>query len=91
MASGIYVLPEYDWYVEVTSRHVECFSRRIDDLIYGLHGEVESHELNNGPQTVEGCSHSHARKTHLSDGSVDDTLISPFPPKTPRYLEYKSI
>ena len=82
-------LPKYDWYVEVTSWHVECFSRRINDLIYGLHGEVESHELNDRPQTVEGRSHSHARKTHLSYGSVDDTLISPFPPKSPRYLDEK--
>ncbi|KAH3688590.1 hypothetical protein WICPIJ_000434 [Wickerhamomyces pijperi] len=37
-----------------TTRHVVGLSGRVDDVIDGLHGEVEGHELDNWLQTSQG-------------------------------------
>ena len=40
--------PEDDGTIDGSSAHVERLGRRVDDLIDGLHCEVERHELDDG-------------------------------------------
>jgi hypothetical protein len=43
---------EDDWAWYISARHVISLSSRVDDLINGLHGEVEGHELASVSQTA---------------------------------------
>lgn len=44
------------------------------DLVDGLHGKVERHELANGLDAAHGCADGNARKARLCDGRVNHTL-----------------
>jgi hypothetical protein len=59
-----------------TTRHVVSLSGRVDDLVNGLHGEVEGHELADGVKTSEGGTDGQTAETGLSDGRVNDTLLA---------------
>ncbi|KAI6775058.1 hypothetical protein HG530_001816 [Fusarium avenaceum] len=60
-----------------TTRHVEGLGGGVDDLIDGLHGEVEGHELTlNGVKTTQGSTNSETTETRLGDRSVNDTLLT---------------
>lgn len=41
-----------------TTGHVVCLGGRVDDLVNGLHGKVEGHELADGVQTSERSTNS---------------------------------
>lgn len=59
-----------------TTGHVVSLGGRVDDLVNGLHGEVEGHELADGVETSEGGTDSQTAETGLGDGRVDDTLVT---------------
>jgi len=44
-SSGTIRSTEDDWAWNISSRHVMCLAGRIDNLVNGLHCEVESHEF----------------------------------------------
>lgn len=48
--------PEDDGHRLQTGGHVVGLGGRVDDLVDGLHGEVEGHELTDGSQTGLGRS-----------------------------------
>lgn len=77
---------ENDRNVDRTGRHVECFGRRVDDLIDGLHGEVEGHELAHRTQTGEGSADGNTGETHLGDGRIDYPLVAVLFPQTSGHL-----
>lgn len=45
-------------------------------MVNGLHGEIEGHELTNGPEAVHGGSNGDSSKAHFCDWSIDDSLVS---------------
>lgn len=59
-----------------TTRHVVGLSGRVDDLVNGLHGEVEGHELADGVEASESGTDGQTAETGLGDGRVDDTLVT---------------
>jgi hypothetical protein len=59
-----------------TAGHVVGLGSRVDDLVNGLHGEVEGHELADGVKTSEGSADGQTAETGLGDGRVDDTLVT---------------
>ena len=63
--------PEDDGTGDLPARHVKGLRRRIDNVINRLHGEVESHELDDGPQPRHGRADSEAGEAMLGDGGVD--------------------
>ena len=85
---------EDDWTWDISPRHVIRLASRVDDLVDGLHGEVESHELASirgevnllvvgtrlrdvhWSETGQSSTSRDTRETHLSDRSVDDTLLT---------------
>ena len=73
---------EHDGDVDLAAGHVHRLGGGVDHLVDGLHREVEGHELENGAEAVEGSAHSKSREAHLSDGSVNDPLVSILLPQT---------
>jgi hypothetical protein len=59
-----------------TTGHVVSLGGRVDDLVNGLHGEVEGHELADGVEASEGGTDGQTAETGLGDGRVDDTLVT---------------
>lgn len=59
-----------------TTGHVVGLSGGVDDLVNGLHGEVEGHELADGVQTSKGSTDGQTAETRLGDGRVNDTLVT---------------
>jgi hypothetical protein len=57
--------PENDRARDLPGGHVERLCRGVDYLVDGLHGEVEGHELADGPQAGEGRSHRDPRESGL--------------------------
>jgi len=51
-------------------------SGRVDDLVNGLHGEVEGHELADGVEASESGTDGQTAETRLSDGRVNNTLVT---------------
>lgn len=45
-------------------------------MIYGLHREVEGHELADGPETTKGSTNSNASKTDFCDWGVYHPLVT---------------
>jgi hypothetical protein len=48
----------------------------VDDLINGLHGEVEGHELADWVETSQSGTDGQTTETGLGDGTVDDSLVA---------------
>ena len=65
---------EHDGAAHLAARHVERLGGGIDDVVDGLHGEVEGHELDDGLQAREGRTHREAGEAMLGDRRVDDAL-----------------
>jgi hypothetical protein len=59
-----------------TSRHVMGLCSRVDDLINGLHGEVEGHELADWVEASEGSANGKTTKARLGYGTVDDSFLA---------------
>jgi len=57
-----------------TTGHVVSLSGGVDNLIDGLHGEVEGHELANGVQTSESSTNGDTTEAGLCDGGIDNPL-----------------
>lgn len=74
---------EDNWHVDNAPGHVEGLGGGVDDLVDGLHGEVEGHELEDGPEVVEGRPHRQPCEPHLRDGRVDDPLVPVLLPEPP--------
>ena len=74
--------PEHDGHVDGSAGHGEGLCGRVDDLIDGLHREVEGHEFDDGPQAVEGRTHGQTRETGLRDGGIVDTAVGVLLPQT---------
>lgn len=49
--------PEHDGAVDGAGRHVQGFGCAVDDLVDGLHREVERHELADGLEAAECRAH----------------------------------
>ena len=63
---------EHDRAAHLPARHVIGLSRRIDDVINGLHREVEGHELDNRPQAAHRRAGADTGKAVFRDRSIND-------------------
>jgi hypothetical protein len=63
---------EHDGAAQLTAGHVERLGRRIDDVVDGLHCEVEGHEFDDGLEAAHGRTHADASKAVLGDRRIDD-------------------
>ena len=68
--------PKHHGNPDLPATHVEQLGGAIDDLIQRQDGEVEGHELDDGPEAEHGRAHSEPRETELADGGVHDPLVS---------------
>lgn len=59
-----------------TARHVVGLRGRVDNLVDGLHGKVEGHELADGVKTGEGSADGQTTETGLGDRCVNDPLLT---------------
>jgi hypothetical protein len=59
-----------------TTGHVVCLRGGVDDLVDGLHGKVESHELADGVKASQGGADGETAETGFGDGRVDDPLVA---------------
>ena len=73
-AGGAIGTAEDDRTTHLATGHVERLGGGIDDVVDGLHGEVEGHEFNDRTQPVEGRADTQAGKAVLGDRRVDDAL-----------------
>ena len=64
--------PEDDRAAHLAARHVERLGGGVDDLVDGLHGEVEGHELDHRAQPAKGRADAQPRKPVLGDRRVAD-------------------
>lgn len=65
-ASCCTVCPAEDYGAgDLPCRHVVVLGGRVDNLVNGLHGEVEGHELHNGSQPLERRAHADAGEASL--------------------------
>lgn len=60
-------------HVAGTGSHVKLLGGRVNNLIDGLHGKVEGHELDDRAKTLVGGTGGKTGETHLSDRGVNDT------------------
>ena len=60
------------------ARHVERLGRRVDDLVHGLHGEVEGHEFDDRLQAAERRADAEPCEAVLGDRGVDHPLGAEF-------------
>ena len=67
---------EHDRAVHLAAGHVERLGGRIDDLVDGLHGEVEGHELDDRLQARHGRADAEAGEAVLGDRRVDHPLVA---------------
>src|SRR5579883_3951 len=58
------------------ARHIERLRGRVDQLIHGLHGEVEGHELDDRLQSGERGTDAEAREPMLGDRRVDHPVLA---------------
>ncbi len=68
--------PEDDRHRELALGHVVHLRRRVDDLVDGQEGEVEGHELDDGPQPRHRRAHAQPREAELADRRVHDALVA---------------
>lgn len=59
-----------------TTGHVQRLGGRVDDVVNGLHGEVERHELTNRLQASESGTHGQTSETHLSNWGVHHSSLT---------------
>lgn len=57
--------PEDYWYRNSARWHVQCFCSWIYDLVDGLHGKIEGHELAHRSESCHSSSSSYAREACL--------------------------
>jgi len=69
---------ENHWTASSTSRHVKRFCGTVNNLIDGLHGEIESHELADWlhAATTKSGSDSHTSEAHFGNWSVNDSVLA---------------
>ena len=60
-------------------------------LVNGLHGEVECHELDDRPQSVEGRPNAETGEAQFGDWGVNHTLVSILLPQASCHLKRKSM
>ena len=60
----------------LTTRHIQRFSRRIDDLVHCLHGEVECHKFNDRTQPAKGRTHGNTGKAMFRNWCVYDAFAA---------------
>lgn len=71
-AGGCAIGPvEYDGTIYLVAGYVECLGGGVDDMVDGLHGEVEGHELDNWLQIVKGSADTKIGKAMLCDWRID--------------------
>ena len=58
--------------------HIQRLGGRVDDLVDGLHGEIERHEFDHRPQIAKGGPDPETGKALLGDRRVDDPLGTEF-------------
>lgn len=59
-----------------SSGHVERLGGAVNQVIDGLHCEVERHELADGSKAGEGGSNGEPRESHFGDGRIDDAVVA---------------
>lgn len=73
-SSGAIRSTEHDWAWNISSGHVICLAGRVDDLVDGLHGEVESHELASVREVVNfPVVNTRLRNVHWSKAGQSST------------------
>jgi hypothetical protein len=75
-AGGAVRAAEHDSRADLAARHVERLGGRVDDVVDGLHGEVERHELDDRLQARHRCPDAEAGEAVLGDRGVHDTLVA---------------
>ena len=75
-AGGAVGAAEDDAGADLAAGHVQGLGRRIDDVVDGLHGEVERHELDDRLQPRHGGADAQAGKAVLGDRGIDDALVA---------------
>jgi hypothetical protein len=70
--------PENDRARDVARRHVILFRGAVDNLVDGLHAEVERHELDDGLEVFVGGAYCEAGETHFGYGGVDYATVAVF-------------
>ena len=68
--------PEHDGDIHLPPGHIKHLGGAVDNLVQGQKGEVEGHELDNGPEPYHRRPHTHPGESQLADGRVDDALLS---------------
>lgn len=66
--------PENDPSVQLPRTHVVQLGRTIDDMIDGLHSEVDCHELDDWGEAHQCRSTAKAGEPTLSDGGVPESV-----------------
>jgi len=61
---------EHDGHGNLAARHVEHLGGVVDHLVDGHQGEIEGHELDDGPQPRHGRPHAETGESFLGDGRV---------------------
>ncbi len=69
---------EDDRAAHLAARHIIGLRRRIDNMINGLHGEVESHELDDRPQAAHRGAGADSGEAIFGDRRVDHALRAEF-------------
>lgn len=59
-----------------TTGHVVGLCGGVNDLVDGLHGEVEGHELADGVEACKGGTNGEACKPGFRDGRVNNALLA---------------
>lgn len=67
---------EDDRDVDVAGRHVVLLGGRVDDVVNGLHREVERHELDDRLGVVVGGADGETGEASFRDRRVDDALVA---------------
>ena len=72
---------EHDGAAHLAARHVERLGGGIDDVVDGLHGEIEGHEFDDRLEAGKGRTDGDAGEAMFGDGRVDHPL-------RPEFLEH---
>jgi hypothetical protein len=75
-AGGAVRTAEHDGRADLAARHVQGLGGRVDDVVDGLHGEVERHELDDRLQARHGRADAQAGEAVLGDRGVDHAAVA---------------
>lgn len=80
---------EDDGALELASGHVTTLGGAVDDVVDGLHGEVEGHELDDGDDPRHGRADADACEPGFRDGRVHYSVPPVFLHQSLAHLHYE--